>query len=471
MGGAGKVTGREDATRARPAGAEVVTIETPELGDRSYLVHDGQAGVVVDPQRDIDRVLALVEELGVEVSHVLETHLHNDYVTGGLALAEEVNAEYLVPAGDEVEFERTPVSDGHEVRSGRLTVIARHTPGHTPNHMAYVVGDGGVPVAVLTGGSMLFGAVGRTDLIGSEQTEELTRAQYRSVRRLAGELPAHVSVHPTHGFGSFCSATETTGSASTIGEELSRNVALVTDDEDRFVGQLLSGLGAYPSYYVHMAPRNARGPAAPDLSPPELVEPAVLRERIAAGEWVVDLRQRRAFARTHVAGTVSVELGDGFATYFGWTVPWHAPVTLLGDSPEQLRDARRQLVRIGFDELAGAALGPIDVLAGGRTGSYDVVSFETIPEAISRSGRVVLDVRRHDEWDAGHLGGAVHIPFFELADRVGELPEGEILVYCASGLRASISASILDRAGRDAVLVDDDWNRVAELGLPIDTGR
>lgn len=451
--------------------AEIVTIETPGLGDRSYLVHDGEVAVVVDPQRDIDRVLDLVESIGVRVTHVLETHLHNDYVTGGLTLAERVGADYVTAAGDEVGFERVAVNDGDRITAGSLVVTALHTPGHTPNHMSYVVAEGGEPVAVLTGGSMLFGAVGRTDLVSEERTDELTRAQYRSVRRLAAELPDAVSVHPTHGFGSFCSATATSGDSSTIGQQRAQNLALVTDDEDDFVEQLLSGLSAYPRYYVHMGPLNAAGPGAADLSPPERVGAALLRQRIDAGEWVVDLRQRRAFARLHVAGTVSIELGDPFATYFGWTLPWRAPVTLIGDSAEQVADARRQLARIGVDELAGAAVGDVEQLAGERTSSYRVARFPHLVEALGQDDHavVVLDVRRPDEWDQGHLAGAVHIPFWELADRVGEVPDGQVWVHCASGFRASIGASITDRSGRDVVLIDDDWDHAGELDLPIES--
>lgn len=454
--------------REIPRSVEIVAIETPGLGDRSYVVHDGAVAVVVDPQRDIDRVTTVTEVLGVEVTHVLETHLHNDYVTGGLALAELTGARYVVPAAEEVAFDRTPVSDGDELITGRLGIVARHTPGHTPGHMAYVVRAGGEPVAVFTGGSMLFGAVGRTDLISTERTDELTRAQYRSVRRLADELPGHVSVHPTHGFGSFCSATETTGDASTIAEERTRNIALVTEDENRFVEQLVSGLSAYPRYYAHMAPRNAAGPLAPDLSVPELIDPLVLRERIEAGEWVVDLRQRRAFAQRHAVGTICVELGDSFATYFGWTLPWGAPVTLIGYEADEVRQARRQLARIGVDHLAGAALGPIEVVAPERIAGYEVVTFEGLAASYGKAGQVVLDVRRGDEWEKGHVAGAVHVPFWELADRVGELPEGELWVHCASGLRASIAASIAHRAGRHVVLVDDDWEHAAGHGLPIE---
>lgn len=448
--------------------AQVVTIETQGLGDRSYLVHDGEVAVVVDPQRDIDRVLDLVDKLGVRVTHICETHIHNDYVTGGLALARRTGADYVVPAGDKVDFERVPATDGLEIRTGRLVVTALHTPGHTPNHTSYAVGEGGEPSLVFTGGSMLFGAVGRTDLISPERTEELSRAQYRSVRRLAGELAENVEVMPTHGFGSFCSATETSGDSSTIGEERRRNVALVTDDEDRFVTELMAGLTAYPRYYAHMAGLNTAGPGEADLSLPAPADAEVLRRRIDDGEWVVDLRQRRAFAKLHMAGTVSIEMGDPFATYFGWTLPWQAPVTLIGDSAEQVAEARRQLARIGIDEVAGAAVGDIGDLAGGRTGGYRVAGFEELASVYGRDGVVVLDVRRDDEWSAGHVVGATHIPFWELAGRTGELPAGELWVHCQAGFRASIAASIADRAGRDVVLVDDDWEQAAKVGLPIE---
>lgn len=451
-----------------PTTVEIVTLETPGLGDRSYIVHDGTVAVAIDPQRDIDRFVVVLETLGVELTHVFETHLHNDYVSGGLALAEQTGARYVLPAGDAVEFARTAVSDGDELTTGRLMIVARHTPGHTPNHTAYVVRADGEAVAVLTGGSLLFGAVGRTDLISAERTEELTRSQYRSVRRLADELPGQVSVYPTHGFGSFCSATETSGDASTIAEERKRNVALITDDEDRFVGELMSGLTAYPRYYAHMAPLNASGPRAPDLSVPEVVDPLVLRSRIEAGEWVVDLRQRRAFARAHVPETVSIELGDPFATYFGWTLPWEARVTLVGETVDQLRQARRDLARIGIDHLAGAAFGPIEMLAAGPTVGYEAVTFKDLAASLGEVGQVVLDVRRRDEWEAGHVAGAVHIPFWELADRIHELPAGIVWVHCASGFRAAIGASIVHRAGRDVVLVDDDWEQAAAHRLPIE---
>jgi len=327
---------------------------------------------------------------------------------------------------------------------------------------------------VFTGGAMLVGAVGRTDLIDPGLTDELTRAQYRSVRQLASRLEDSVAVHPTHGFGSFCSATETTGDASTVGEERRQNVALTTADEDQFVKVLVDGLSAYPRYYVHMAPRNAAGPEAPDLSPPEPVDATELRRRIDAGEWVVDLRQRIAFARSHLLGTISVELGDLFTTYLGWTMPQGTPLTLVGESVEQLVEARRALSRIGIDELAGGATGTPETLGAGAVGSYEVADFAALARAHADADKegghlVVLDVRRPDEWEAGHLVDAIHVPLWEVEARANEVPEGTVWVHCGIGFRASIGASLLARAGRNVVHVDDDWANAANVGLPITT--
>jgi glyoxylase-like metal-dependent hydrolase (beta-lactamase superfamily II)/rhodanese-related sulfurtransferase len=446
---------------------EVVTIQTPALGDRSYLIHDGAEAVAVDPQRDIGRILAVAEAQQVRITHVLETHIHNDYITGGLALASQTGASYVVAASEEVSFDRLAIRDSDQITTGSLTVTVMHTPGHTPGHLSYVLSEtGGAPVAVFTGGSMLYGAVGRTDLISPDQTEPLTRAQYRSVRRLAAELPDEVAIYPTHGFGSFCSATPTAGTSSTIGTERQVNVALRTG-EDAFVTELITGLSAYPRYYAHMGPANRRGPRAPDLARPKRADPAELRKRIDAGEWIVDLRERRAFARAHVTGTISVEFGDSFSTYLGWAIPWGTPLTLVGESPEQVAEAQLHLARIGIDHIARAATGLAETLApDGNISSYRVTDFGGLAAAWDRPGLVVLDVRRTDEWQAGHLAGAVHVPFWEIETRASEVPPGEVWVYCHSGLRASISASILDRAGRQVVHVDDDWENAARSGLP-----
>ena len=447
---------------------EIITIETRALGDRSYVVIDGDVAAVIDPQRDIDRIQSLLSERRLHLTHVFETHVHNDYVTGGLELALRTDAQYVVAAADDVAYSRVGARDGDEFALGALLMRVVRTPGHTPSHLSYVLVEGGNPVAVFTGGSMLFGTVGRTDLIGAAFTESLTRAQFHSVHRLADELPDSVAVHPTHGFGSFCSSASSSGSdESTIGQERVSNLALNVDEET-FVERLLAGLTAYPRYYAHMAGINRRGPEPVDLSPPELVDPVEIQRRIHAGEWVVDLRSRTAFARRHLAGTVNVEIGDSFATYLGWTLQWGTPVTLVGDSAAEVAEAQRQMVRIGIDRPAGSADGGVEKwAAGGNVRSFRSASFIELAEAHSGGAIAVLDVRRDDEWDAGHIDGAVHIPLHDLDARLDEIPHGEVWVHCASGYRASIAASLLDRAGHQIVAVDDDWESAARHDLPI----
>ena len=448
---------------------QIIPMETPSLGDRSYLVHDGSVAFVVDPQRDIDRVLALANGLGVQIRHVFETHIHNDYVTGGFALAGLTGAIYHVSGEDPVTFQRSQIRDADVVEiSASMAVRAVATPGHTFTHLSYVLLQEGTPVGVFTGGSLLFGSVGRPDLLGPAATGELVRAQYASAHRLADSLPDEAQVFPTHGFGSFCSASETEGDSSTIGRERRHNTVL-TADEESFVADLLAGLDAYPAYYAHMSPLNLAGPGAPELSVPASASAAELRRRIEAGEWVVDLRNRTAFAAGHVAGTLNVGLDGTFATYVGWLIPWGTPLTVLGETKEQVAQAQRELVRIGIDRLAGAGVGdPLSWAGDGGLQGFGTATFADLREA-RRSARepVVLDVRRDLEWAESHLRGAVHIPIHELLGRLDEVPDGEVWVHCESGYRSSVAASILDRAGRAVVAVDDDYGNASTSGLEV----
>ena len=442
---------------------EIVPIETPSLGDRSYLVHDGNVAFVVDPQRDIDRVTGLVDAMGVDVRHVFETHIHNDYVTGGLILADACGAAYHVNGADPVSFDRTPVADRDVVEiSAGLAVQALATPGHTFNHTSYVVLADGSPCAVFTGGSLLYGSTGRPDLLGPDHTDALVRAQYSSARRLAHQLPDATEVFPTHGFGSFCSATQSDATSSTIGIEKRVNPAL-TYDEQAFVTDTLAGLDAFPAYYAHMGGRNLTGPRAPDLSRPVRADAGEVRARIAAGEWVVDLRSRTAFAAGHVPGTFTFGLDGLFATYLGWLMPWGTPVTLLGETPEQIAEAQRELVRVGIERPAAMATGTPDQWTGGAP--LDRMRLVTYPDVRAADRDVVLlDVRRRLEHAERHIAGAVHIPLHELLARMDEVPEGEVWVYCRSGYRATLAASMLRAAGREAVAVDDEFDNVARSG-------
>lgn len=435
---------------------QIVTIETPSLGDRSYLVHDGANALVIDPQRDVDRVLSAAEDAGITITHIAETHLHNDYVSGGLVLSRMLGATYLHAKGETLRFDHTPVSDGDRIDVGELSVEVLHTPGHTPHHLSYIVRHGDEAPAAFTGGSLLYGSVGRTDLISEDATDELTRAQHQSARRLASTLPDEAHLYPTHGFGSFCSSASSDGeSDGTLGTEREINVALTIDDEDAFVERLLSGLTAHPRYYAQMGPLNAAGGTPVDLSPPAPVDPVELGRRIHRGEWVVDLRDRRAFAAEHLTGTVGIELADPFSTYLGWLLPWGMPITLLGDSEDEVAEAQRQLVRIGLDRPSGAATGdgPTAWAPSHDRSSYSTIKFDELGD----QDGTVLDVRRPDEREEASIPDSIHVALDELLDRFEELPDDTLLVHCASGFRASIAASLLDRAGKDVVLIDDDF--------------
>jgi hydroxyacylglutathione hydrolase len=449
----------------------LVPIETPALGDRTYLAHDGQVAAVIDPQRDIDRVLDLAEQHGVRITHIFETHIHNDYVTGGVALAEATGAAYFVNAEDEVSFDRMPVSDGDRIEvSESLSVRAIATPGHTFTHLSYALADGAETVAVFTGGSLLFGATGRPDLLGEEHTHALVHHQFASAHRLAEEVPDSSAVLPTHGFGSFCSSgSGSNATESTIGAERQSNPVL-TQDEQRWVADTLAGLDDYPAYYVHMDPANRAGPGAPDLTPPSAADKETLARRIAEGEWVVDLRTRTAFAAGHVGGTFNFGLDGQFVTYLGWLIPWGAALTLLGESAEQISEAQRELVRIGIDELAGANTGTPDDWTDAPLGRYERAKFADLAQLRHHRQVTVLDVRRASEHDSEHVEGALNIPLHELTGRLGELPGGETWVHCASGYRASIAASILAAQNRAVVLIDDDFDESAKTsGLSMTT--
>jgi hydroxyacylglutathione hydrolase len=453
------------------------TVEVPGLGNRSYLAGGETTAVVVDPPRDTDQVQEAAVRRGVRITHVVETHVHNDYVTGGLELARRTGAAYLVPAGARVAYQRVPVFDGDraEIAPG-LVLRAVATPGHTPHHTAYVLEEDGRAVAAFTGGSLLIGTVGRPDLVEPALTERLARAQHESVHRLAGDLPDDTAVLPTHGFGSFCSSSQNAagGAATTIGAERAANEALVKD-VDTFVAELLAGLDDIPAYYTHMGPVNARGPLAADLTPPAVADAEEIAQRLAEGEWVVDLRSRIAFAEGHVAGSFNFEADGQLAVYLAWLIPWGKPVTLLAESAEQLAAAQRELVRVGIDRPAAAATGsPAEWARESESlRSFPRGTFADLAAATGGSpgaegeGPVVLDVRRDSERAAGGwIAGSVHIPVHQLRSRLAEVPAGTVWVHCAGGMRAAIAASLLDAAGRDVVAVDDGFDAARAAGLP-----
>ena len=458
---------------------DVVTVETPCLGNRSYLVVDGRAALVVDPPRDVDRVERVAAEWNARIEVVAETHRHADYVSGGLELARRHRATYAVPPGEpEPYFDHARATEGARFGVGSLCLRTWATPGHTPHHVAYSVEVDGEPLAICTGGSLLYGSVGRTDLSGHGRAADLAREQWTSVRRLAHALPDGVQVLPTHGFGSFCSAGAVGDvTSSTIGRERETNRALI-EPREQFSLSLVSGYGAVPRHYARLPQLNAAGPAPFDPSPPPELPSEQLRLARARGHWLVDLRDRREFAAEHLDGAVNVELTGAFAAYLPWLLPAGSGVVLLGDA-DAVAEAGRQLAFVGIDRPVGVATGtPLDAAGGDESAlrSYPVGNVAGLELARSH-GALVLDVRSRQEWTESHVDDAINLPLPDLAelfDPAGppsEWPEEEVWVYCAAGFRAAAAASMLDAAGIRVTLADGSYADAVTAGITVHPAR
>jgi len=461
---------------------------TPGLGNATYLLASDGEAIVVDPPRDAWRVTSVADAKGWRLTHVVETHVHNDYLSGALELRAARRAEIVARARGRYAFDHRGADDGDMVEVGGLRLVARATPGHTREHLAWEVRQDGAdgPSAVLTGGSLLVGSAGRTDLLGADATDELTRAQFASLRALAS-MADDVAVLPTHGPGSFCSAGPIDGGrTSTIGAERRMNPLLAAPDEAAFRAALLGGLGAYPTYYDSMAPINRAGPPVlgRPVGPPHL-DPAAFAAAVAAGAHVVDGRPRAEFAAGHLPEATNIELTESFASYVGWFVPFGATVALVLPEPlgEALEEAAVQLFRIGYDRVAGGLAGGLAAWAtsGARVESYPTTTIEALHgDAVAGRNGYALDVRDPHEWrDDGVVPGAIQIPLGDLSDRLASIPrDAPVTVMCKSGARASIAASLLDAAGVEVRLIArggaPDWPAsvpATETATPADPPR
>lgn len=436
------------------------------LGNTSYLLEVGRGlAVAVDPRRDVEEHLALADRLGVEVAATIETHLHADFVTGSRELAAVTGAEVVASREARLEFSHRGISGGEEVTFGETTLRVLATPGHTPEHLAYLAMSGGVPVGVFSGGSMIVGGAARTDLIAPESTEALARDQFRSLRALA-ELPDDTRLWPTHGAGSFCSTGAAADGETTIGAERRDNPLLWVDDEDEFARRMLAGYGSFPPYFLRLREVN-RGPElVRDLHEPRPIEPALVASLVDAGAWLVDARPLHEWAVAHPRGAVSIALRPAFASWLGWVVPWDAPVVLLVD-PDRLGEARRFALRIGYDRVVGWVDGGIE---GWKSAGLPVSATEELaPEAAAElvgSGATLLDVRQASELALGSIPGATHLELGQIV--AGKKPEsGSVVTMCAHGERAATAASLLERDGIHAANLVGGFEAWKAAGLPV----
>lgn len=423
------------------------------LGNASWVVDLGEgSALVVDPERDPRPYLAAAHARGLKVRWVAETHLHADFVSGGRELAElDPSVTLVAPRGAHLAYPHQPVGDGAELELGGLALRALGTPGHTPEHVAYLLVEGERPWALFSGGTLIVGGVARPDLVSPEQTEPLARAAWRSITGPLMGLPDDLPVYPTHGSGSFCSSGAGGRRQSTLGEERAANPLLQAPDEDAFVRQLLDGLGSFPPYFLKLREVNRTGPALYGTVGPELecLSPDRVRRLLSGGGVLVDVRPIDAFGAGHVPGSLSIELRDQFATWLGWLVDdLHTPLAFVVADDQDRERLVRDCLKVGYENLAGELDGGVDAW---REAGGDVSVTEVLDRAVE--GRAVLDVRQASEWEAGHVPGAAHVELGGLPADVECVPTGPTVVHCAHGQRSMTAASVLERAGRQDVAV------------------
>jgi glyoxylase-like metal-dependent hydrolase (beta-lactamase superfamily II)/rhodanese-related sulfurtransferase len=433
------------------------------LGHSSYLVdlEDGRA-LVIDPARIPDAQLATAERHRLEVAFSADTHTHADYVSGSPELAAR-GATFLAPADARLETRHRPLHGGDEVDLGRFVLRALPTPGHTPDHLAYLLLDDNRPIALFSGGSLMVGTAGRTDLLGEQRCEELARAQYRSMQRLL-TLPDDLRVYPTHGAGSFCAAPSGSERTTTIGRERATNPLLQAVTEDSFVEMLLAALGTLPRYFRRLPELNRRGsrvygglPRLPRLSVEDV------QRRVVEGAVVVDARPIDAYARGHIPGAVSNALRAGFATWLASVVPDDAPIVFVVDDDQDVDELVRQALNVGYDNLSGVLDGGIDAWRAAEL----AIASTMLVEPGEWSGSII-DVRQREEFAAGHVPGATSVELAAIAEAA--IPRSMTTLMCGHGERAMTAASLLERRGRTDLRVvvggPEDWSHAT--GEPVE---
>jgi hydroxyacylglutathione hydrolase len=448
-----------------------------ELGNSSYLIGSEATGLaaVIDPQRDVDRYLQVGDGLGLRLAYALDTHLHNDFLSGARELLSQRGLNVGASAEARLEFDHQPLESGALLSLGDVTIEVLATPGHTPEHISFTVTPNGrsAPTAIFTGGALIVGGAARTDLLGPDHTEHLSRQLYHTLHDQLLRLPDDVVVYPTHGAGSFCSAPVSSDRTTTIGRERQWNNLLQAASEDEFVVEALRNLPDYPTYFRYMRAINQRGPrvlnglpALPPLSPDQV------QQQLAQGAAVIDTRKPREFMAGHIPDSYGIPLGAPLSTWAGWVVPFGAPLILIADQPVRREEAVRQLIRIGYDDLRGYLDGGMAAWTGAGLPAQRVpiVPVEELRSQLERGAApIILDVRHDDEWRAGHLPGAIHLDAGRLPmSAPPALKDEPLIVHCAHGDRSTVGISLLERHGyRNLALLHGGYSRWQAAGYPI----
>ena len=455
-------------------------VETEGIAELSYVVGDDSAGVaaVIDPRADVDCYLELARAKQVSITHIFETHIHADLVSGARELWARVESATIFVShegGARYDFEHEPLHDGDTFTLGSALITARHTPGHTSEHVAYLVAEKDHPDApwgVLTGDSLFVSSAGRPDLLGSAQAKKLAGQLFHTLREFYLKLDDGVIVYPGHGAGSPCGADIGDRLSSTIGHERRFNAFLQFDQVKRFTDYALSTAPPTPTYYPRMKKVNAKGPEIlGNLPKVRGLPPPLFKEAIEQKDNVlIDTRMMLAFGGGHIRGALSIGGKPMLSIWAGWLLDPKKPLLLVLESDDQLNEIVQYFVRTGYTRFAGYLVG--GMTAWNNAGlPLESVGQMTVQE-IKRAGKrlQLLDVRSPDEWKSGHIPNARHIFLGELRERLGELDRTQpTAVYCDSGYRASIATGILQQAGFGCVCnIPGSWQAWKEADFPVE---
>src|SRR5216684_6375359 len=459
------------------------TIQTEGIAELSYLVGDDDEGVaaIFDPRADVDVYIDMAREAGVAITHIFETHIHADLVSGSRELCARLPGAKIYSSyegGVRYGFDNEKLMDGDRFEFGEVVITAKHTPGHTPEHISYLLADVDLPDepwGILTGDSLFVSSAGRPDLLGEKHTQQLAEQQFHTLRDFYLKMPDHIMIYPNHGAGSPCGADIGARLTSTIGYERRHNKFLQFDDVQKFTEYALETAPPVPKYYPVMKQVNAKGPEilgnlprVPGL-PPKAFKEAIEKK---AGV-LVDTRTMLAFGGGHIPGAMNIGGAPVLSIWAGWMLASNEPILLVLESDGDLEDIVRLFIRTGYTKFAGYLVGGMEAWDAAGFPNEEIGQM-TIHELNKRGASLqIVDVRSPREWKNGHVPGARHIFLPELRKRVGELDRAKpTAVYCASGYRASIAASILKEEGFDALWnVPGSWEAWKRAGFPVEGGQ
>jgi hydroxyacylglutathione hydrolase len=439
----------------------------PGLAIHSYMVGDEKTKecAVIDPTRDIDEYVAIAKAEGLRIAHILETHVHADFVSGARELkarlsgAPQVHSSGLGGKAWTPPYADHVVTEGHEVRMGSIRLRAVHTPGHTPEHIAWALFEESrskdEPWLMFTGDFLFVGDVGRPDLLGEEAKRALAKQLYGSVFNVLPKYSDFVEVFPAHGAGSLCGKAIGSRASSTVGFERRFNASLQSAPEQVWIDSLMSGMPIYPPYFRRMKKVNAEGPKIIGHERPgqRRFTAEEVHARVCDHCLIVDVRPKEAFASAHIPGAINIPLGQNLPTWAGWVLPYDHPTLLITENAADADEVVTHLLRVGFDDVQGFLEGGVPAW---EERGYEISQLESLSvhmladrlKAPASDRPFVLDVRTEREWDTGHIAGAHHIHGGLLQERIAEVPKDrEVAVICGSGYRGSIAASFLKRAG------------------------